>query len=89
MFLGAVCIVAITSYIASVNGIWFSGQAMKKSSLELKTIEKDYVNLQEILAREQSPAWLEERSKTGGMVEAGALRFIVKDQSVALSLPTQ
>ena len=72
-------------YVGAVNSILLDGEVIKRQSGYLKTIERDYLKLRGAVISRESPAWLEERSRSIGMVEAGSIRFIDAEQSVALS----
>ncbi|MBI2055646.1 MAG: hypothetical protein HYT42_02010 [Candidatus Sungbacteria bacterium] len=81
----SVSLASIVVYIVGVNSILLNGEAIKRQTVSLKEIERDYLRAKSALAERESPAWLEEQSKIIGMVEAEDVRFVSNDRAVALS----
>ncbi len=78
-------LIAAIVYIASVNVILFTGEAIRRDQPALAALEQESAALAGALAALQSPAWLEARARTDGMVEALGVRFVSPTDVVALS----
>ena len=85
LFFACISFASAVVYVTAVNSILLNGEVIKKQSGYLKTLERDYLKLKSAVVSRESPAWLEERSRNIGMVEASNIRFIGAEQSVALS----
>lgn len=85
VFFAAVAIAAVIVYIGAVNAMLVGGENALALARELKSLEKRYAKLQDTAVKQESPQWLEQISRSGGMVETRDIRFITQDQSVALS----
>lgn len=79
-----VILAAVAVYVAAVNVTMLDGETIKVIQGDIKNTAKKYTELREISLARQSPAWLEEQSRTSGMVEVDRMRFVSQDQSVAL-----
>ena len=80
------CIIAaVALYVFSVNAILLDGTAIRRAERRLLAIEREVFQLRERTVRQRSPAWLTERSDAYGMIAIGDVRFLTRDEAVALS----
>lgn len=84
-FLCGIIFAAAVLYIASVNAMLLGGEAIRKESGVLKELKREQALLNDSAIRRESPAWLEDESRKGGMVDVGALRYVGSGASVAFS----
>lgn len=75
---------AMAAYIWAVNTILFDGIAIQKNNAVAAILEREYSDLESILAERQSPLWLEETARINGMVEVTDVRYLRPGESVAL-----
>lgn len=80
-----IAVMAVIVYIVAVNAILLSGEAIRREATELNTLERKNRTLANALVERQSPSWLELSARGGGMVTAGNVRYLARDQAVALS----
>jgi hypothetical protein len=83
----AICLAVIASatYVTSVNLMLLSGQTIERNRTAIKVIQREITDLERSLTERQSPAWLENTSRTNGMVAVSAVRYLTREESLAFS----
>lgn len=79
----AIGVAAVVSYVVAVNAMLFSGAAVEGHRQALRTLVEERSRLQGLAARQHAPLWLEEASRTQGMVAADGVRYLRGNDSLA------
>ena len=80
-----VALAAAVVYVIAVNLILLGGEGIRKDQAWVRELEREKTRLENLLAQQQSPSWLEAQSRADGLVEIDGLRYLITDQPVALS----
>lgn len=77
--------VAVVVYVIAVNAMLLSGQSIQEQQEEVKVLLRETTKLERSIAEHRSPGWLEQVSKERGMVAVSAVRYLTREESLALS----
>ena len=87
MSVGAAGVIAASAvlYVAVVQAMMFSGEALREQKRTLVALEQEQEVLEERVARQRAPAWLESAARAQGMVSVDHIRYLSPEHSVALT----
>ncbi|RJQ36680.1 hypothetical protein C4552_02185 [Candidatus Parcubacteria bacterium] len=84
---GALGVIAasVVIYVAVVQAMMFSGEAVLEARRTLEALEQDRDMLEAEIARQRAPARLEAAARAHGMVGVDHIRYLSGEHSVALT----
>lgn len=78
---------AIIVYVAAVNVLLLSGEAIKKETAAVATLERQLSALRNLSVERQSPSRLQASAIAHGMVKVVEVRYLITEKFIALSRP--